>query len=120
MKKETLYKQLIIDHYKHPLNHGVLDEYTHIADESNASCGDEVRVTIRVEDGVIEDIMFDTRGCAISVAAASLLSENLKGEQLSKLGDIEKHSLELINMSEHSGRVKCGTIAAKALIKALS
>ncbi|WKZ31477.1 MAG: SUF system NifU family Fe-S cluster assembly protein [Candidatus Dojkabacteria bacterium] len=119
MKKETLYKQQIIDHYKYPHNHGVLDDCTHKAEETNSSCGDEVKVTLKVENGVVNDVKFEARGCAISIAAASMLSDQIKGLKVEELHDLEKLSLKLINMDESSGRIKCGTLAAKAVEKAI-
>lgn len=119
MKSETLYKQLILDNYKKPKNQGTLPSYTHSAKESNASCGDNVSVTLQIEDGVIEDVKFQSDGCAISIAAASLLSQEIKGKRVADLGDLKAVSLNLINMKESSGREKCGTIAALAVQKAI-
>lgn len=119
MKSETLYKQLILDNYKKPKNQGTLPFYTHSSKESNASCGDHVSVTLQIEDGVIEDVKFQSDGCAISIAAASLLSQEIKGKRVADLGDLKAVSLNLINMKESSGREKCGTIAALAVQKAI-
>ena len=77
---DQLYRELILDHYKNPRNHGLLDPADAQAEGQNPLCGDEIFVSVRLGEGdVIEEVGFDGRGCAISQAATSMLSDLVKG-----------------------------------------
>ena len=88
---EQLYREVILDHYKAPRNHGVLEPHDAIAEGQNPLCGDEVTVSLRFGEGdVIEDVGFEGRGCAISQAATSMLTDLVKGRTAAGgLGDAE-------------------------------
>lgn len=77
-----LYQQVILEHYRHPRNRGAVPGATHQGTASNPVCGDEVVVQVRMRDDVIEAVMFSGRGCAISQAAASLMTGALTGRTL--------------------------------------
>ena len=78
---DQLYRELILDHYKNPRNHGLLDPADAHAEGQNPLCGDEISVSVRLGEGdVIEEVGFDGRGCAISQAATSMLSDLVKGK----------------------------------------
>ena len=77
-----LYQEVILDHGKSPRNFGKLDGATDDAHGHNPLCGDTVTIYVKVNDGVIDDIQFEGRGCAISVASASMMTEILKGKSL--------------------------------------
>ena len=83
---DDLYRDYILDHYKHPRNFGELEPHDLEALEHNPLCGDELGVHIRVQDDRIADLRFHGHGCAISQAAASISSEELKGMPLSEVG----------------------------------
>ena len=76
------YSETIKHHYHHPLNTGKLSNYTHSAEQLNPLCGDEIKVYLDVKDNRIRDIRYEARGCMISIAAASVLSEFVKGKTL--------------------------------------
>ena len=76
---DDLYRDYILDHYKQPRNFGELEPHDAEALEHNPLCGDELGVHVRISDGRIEDLRFHGHGCAISQAAASIASEELKG-----------------------------------------
>jgi len=117
--KNTLYKQEIIDHYKNPRNFGAVGEVrkmTWHVDVANVSCGDELSMGLEVADGKVEDVRIFARGCAISVASASILSEKVKGQTVEKLkGFTVEDVLSLVNMQKTSPRVKCGLLSYEAL-----
>ena len=75
----SLYQEIILDHGKSPRNMRVVEHATCTAKGNNPMCGDKVTVTARVNDGVIEDLAFEGKGCAISIASASMMSQALKG-----------------------------------------
>jgi nitrogen fixation NifU-like protein len=77
---EQLYRELILDHYKNPRNHGLLEPSDARAEGQNPLCGDEVAVSVRFGEGdVVEEVGFEGRGCAISQAATSMLTDLVKG-----------------------------------------
>ena len=75
-----LYQEVILDHSKHPRNKGGLEHATHRAQGSNPLCGDQLALFVEVADGRVRDVRFSGRGCAISTASASLLTEAVKGK----------------------------------------
>ncbi len=75
-----LYQEVIFDHNRSPRNFGSLDDANRTAEGYNPLCGDQVKLYLRVEDGVIKDVSFDGQGCAISTASASIMTEALKGK----------------------------------------
>lgn len=113
------YKDEIIDHYKYPRNFGDLDDPKIVVDEDNTSCGDMVEIYVRLDNKKkIVTMKWRGVGCAISTAAASMLSEKVVGmskEKLEKFG--EKGVVELLGGEISAGRMKCATLAYRALLK---
>jgi nitrogen fixation NifU-like protein len=77
-----LYQELILDHNRQPRNRGAVDEPDRSAEGFNPLCGDQVTITLRLTDGVIDEVRFDGKGCAISTASASLMSEAVNGKTI--------------------------------------
>jgi nitrogen fixation protein NifU and related proteins len=91
---EQLYRELILDHYKNPHNHGLLDPEDARAEGQNPLCGDEVTVSVRIDAaGAIEDVGFEGRGCAISQAATSMLTDLVKGRSAAEVAAMPKEEL---------------------------
>ena len=115
-----IYRQIILDHYKHPRNFGHLDNPDAKTEEGNVTCGDRIVMEIAVTGGVVRDTRFSEEGCAISLAAASMLTEKVKGM---KISDIKKLKADdIMNMLETTltpSRVKCATLPLEVLTKAL-
>ncbi|MBI1871959.1 iron-sulfur cluster assembly scaffold protein [Candidatus Collierbacteria bacterium] len=113
------YKEEIIDHYKYPRNFGDLEDPKVTVDENNSSCGDMVEIYARLDnDQRILVMKWRGVGCAISTAAASMLSEKVVGmgkEDLEKFR--EKGVVELLGGDISAGRMKCATLAYRALLK---
>jgi nitrogen fixation NifU-like protein len=76
---EDLYRELILDHYENPRNYGVLPDADISYEDDNPLCGDRIRIDLKVQDGRIVDVRFSGKGCAISQASASMLTERIKG-----------------------------------------
>lgn len=131
---DTLYRQVIMDHYKTPRNRGTLDGDAFTIEMNNPTCGDRIELSIQVEDGIVKDVKFDGEGCSISMASASMMTQAIKGQpvedalKMSKLfsnmmigekidtedldiGDIEA----LQGVSKFPARIKCATLAWKAM-----
>jgi len=119
---EQLYREVILDHYKAPRNHGVLEPYDAIAEGQNPLCGDEITVSLRLgEDDVIEDVGFEGRGCAISQAATSMLTEIVVGRTAQDVGSMPKEELlEEIGIPLTPVRLKCALLGLGVLKVALN
>ena len=118
---DDLYRDYILDHYKHPRNFGELEPHDLEALEHNPLCGDELGVHIRVQDDRIADLRFHGHGCAISQAAASISSEELKGMEVSEAGQLGADwLLELLGIPISATRRKCALLGLKAVRGALT
>ncbi len=118
---EQLYREVILDHYKAPRNFGLLDPHDAAADGQNPLCGDEVTVTVRFGDGdVIEEVGFEGRGCAISQAATSMLTDLVKGRPVSEVAVMPKEELlDEIGIPLTPVRLKCALLGLGVLKVAL-
>lgn len=117
MMDESIYREQIIDLYEHPMNYGELDPHDFSYEEDNPLCGDVVRIDVRLgDDGRVSDIAWSGDGCAISQAAASLLTEEAKGMTLEELRTFSKDRLlELVGVKLSMMRVKCALLSLKVL-----
>ncbi|MCB9802756.1 iron-sulfur cluster assembly scaffold protein [Candidatus Nomurabacteria bacterium] len=117
-----LYAQNIIEHYKQPRNHGRLAEPKISGKQMNRSCGDQLAVDLRIKDDQIEDLKFEANGCAISVAAMSILSEKLIGQNITEVLAINYQSLlDMLGLPVGERRYKCvllGLITVQNIILA--
>jgi nitrogen fixation protein NifU and related proteins len=118
---EQLYRELILDHYKNPRNHGLLADADAQAEGQNPLCGDEVTVSVRLGEGdVIEDVGFEGRGCAISQAATSMLSDLVKGRTAAEVAAMPKEELlEEVGIPLTPVRLKCAILGLGVLKVAL-
>ncbi len=106
----------ILDHYKHPRNHGVIEQPSVSREEHNPMCGDRVRVDLLIADNTIHDLRFSGRGCTISQAAASMMTEALKGQPIEAAKRFTKEDiLELLGIPIGYTRMKCALLGLKAL-----
>jgi nitrogen fixation NifU-like protein len=111
---DDLYQQNILDHWKHPRNSGRLERATVSHDEVNPLCGDKLHFELLIEDDVITDVRFTGRGCAISQAAASMLTEAVKGKPLAEAKRIGKEEmLDLLGIPIGYTRLKCALLGLK-------
>jgi nitrogen fixation protein NifU and related proteins len=114
---EQLYREQILEHYKHPQNFGRLDEFDLEYEDSNPFCGDEQHVWIRLDgDGRVAEVSFEGKGCAISTAATSLLTEELEGMTREELVALPKERvLDLLGIEISATRMKCALLGLKVL-----
>ena len=135
---EQLYRQVIMDNYKNPKNKGLIlnPEYVNIH-LKNPSCGDDMHVCCKVSNGMIEDVRHDGHGCSICCSSASVMSGLLKGRTVSEAQDIINDFYEMVkgndiadeermdeaiaykSVSQFPARIKCATLAWKAMEEAL-
>jgi nitrogen fixation protein NifU and related proteins len=118
---EQLYRELILDHYKNPRNHGLLADADAQAEGQNPLCGDEVTVSVRLGAGdVIEEVGFEGRGCAISQAATSMLTDLVKGRTAAEVASMPKEELlEEVGIPLTPVRLKCAILGLGVLKVAL-
>jgi nitrogen fixation protein NifU and related proteins len=119
---EQMYREVILDHYKNPRGHGALEGAHAQAEGQNPLCGDEVTIYVRfAEDGeTIDDVGFEGRGCAISQAATSMLTELVKGRKASEVAELPKDELlEEIGIPLTPIRLKCAILGLGVLKVAL-
>ena len=114
---DQLYREQILDHYKHPHNFGELEDPDLEFVDLNPLCGDELRVQLRTDDdGRIEEIRFSGQGCAISQAAASLVSDEVKRMSVGDLLRLDKSFvLDLLGIDISATRMKCALLSLKVL-----
>lgn len=134
---DALYRRVIMDHYKNPRNKGTLENGNLTIDMNNPTCGDRIHLTMNVENGIVTDAKFEGEGCSISMASASMMTQMIKGkdvetaEALSHIfsdmvqgkeyeGDLDLGDMEALQgVSKFPARIKCATLAWKAMEKGL-
>ena len=119
---DQLYREVILDHYKNPRGHGALEPSDAHAEGQNPLCGDEVSIFVRfgADGDTIDEIGFEGRGCAISQAATSMLTEMVKGRKASEVADLPKEDLlEEIGIPLTPIRLKCAILGLGVLKVAL-
>ena len=114
---DDMYRDYILDHYKNPRNSGELPGATNTYHDTNPLCGDEITMMLKVDDaGVVDDVRFIGRGCAISQASASILTEEVKGKTLDELRALDRdHVLGNLGITISPARIKCALLSLKAL-----
>ena len=132
----TLYQEVILDHSRHPRNFGPAEDANREAKGNNPLCGDRMTIYLRLDSGLIADAKFEGRGCAISLASASMMTEMIKGmseeaardlfERFHALvtdgngGDADLGELEALSgVRQFPTRIKCATLAWHAMTAAL-
>ena len=115
---DNLYRDFILEHYRQPHNRGVLDPHDlHFAD-SNPTCGDELSMTLRLDpaDNRISDVAFDGRGCAISQASASIMTDELRGMSLDEVRAMDpREVVTALGVPIGPARLKCALLGYKVL-----
>lgn len=138
MKLENLYRQIIMEHYKNPLNKGLLGDADYLLiNMHNPSCGDDVTVQLKVENNIVKDIRHTGVGCSICCSSASVMSEALKGLEKEEAIKVAENFINMVTNKEfdtsylrgdmlaYSGvrtfpaRVRCATLAWVAIEKGL-
>jgi nitrogen fixation NifU-like protein len=116
MAVDALYRDYILEHYKHPRNFGVLEPHDLEHHDHNPLCGDELGVHIRVEDSKIAELRFHGQGCAISQAAASIASEELVGMTIDEVPELSAEwVIDLLGIDISPTRRKCALLSLKVM-----
>ena len=111
-----LYRENILDHYKHPRHHGTLENPDISYEDANPLCGDVLRMDFKLKEGRIDQVAFSGHGCSISQASASMLCERVHGMSLEEAKKISREDvLEMLGIELGPVRLKCGMLALKTL-----
>ena len=139
---EDLYREIILDHYRTPRNRGELDAPAVSAEGHNPLCGDEIRIFVDVQDGVVTDVRFNGSGCSISQSSASMMTSAIKGKPVDQVKAIVKKFKSMMTVDEDEApvdeslnlgdlealqgvvkfpvRIKCATLGWNTLLDALT
>lgn len=113
---DDLYRELILDHYQHPHNHGEIPGADISYEDSNPLCGDKIRIDIKLKNNIVEDVKFNGKGCAISQASASMLTDELIGKSLDEVKKLDKKFiLDLLGIPLGPARIKCALLPLKVI-----
>jgi nitrogen fixation NifU-like protein len=114
---DDFYRDYILDHYRNPRNFGHLDKADAQAEDLNPLCGDTIKFELKVDEaGRVEDVRFSGKGCAISQASASMLTETVKGQKLEDVARLSKDVvLENVGIGISPTRMKCAMLGLKVL-----
>jgi nitrogen fixation NifU-like protein len=117
---DDLYRDYILEHYRRPHNFGVLDDATNSQEGANPLCGDRITLQLRIRDGRVDGVGFTGRGCAISQASASLLTDEIKGKPVATAAGMQAGDvLELLGIEISPARMKCALLSLETLQQAL-
>src|SRR3989344_3043319 len=113
MEIDQMYQEQILDHYKNPRNRGIIGNATVHHHEKNPLCGDELDVYLLIDDDKnIADVKIQTRGCAISTASASMMTDKIKGRNINEMMKMTKDDvLEMIGIPISAARLKCALLS---------
>jgi nitrogen fixation NifU-like protein len=114
---DDMYREVILDHYKNPRNKGILDPHDFSYEDENPLCGDKLRIDVRLDaERRVKEVAFSGRGCAISQASASMLTETIVGKTLDEIKQLKKDDiLELLGIELGPVRLKCALLSLKVL-----
>ena len=114
---DDFYKEYILDHYRNPRNYGHLERVDATAEDLNPLCGDTIKIELALDgQGRVEDVRFSGKGCAISQASTSMLTESVKGMKLEDVARLSQESvLENVGIGISPTRMKCAMLGLKVL-----
>jgi nitrogen fixation NifU-like protein len=117
---DDLYRDYILEHYRRPHNFGVIEDPSASYEGANPLCGDRITMMLGVRDGIVERVGFTGRGCAISQASASLLTDEIKGKPVAQVAALGNDDvLELLGIDISPARLKCAILSLDAVQHAL-
>ncbi len=115
---DQLYREIILENWQHPHHSGVLENPDFDVELDNPTCGDHVRATGKIVDGVLTDVAFKVDGCAISIAGGSLLSDTIIGKKLADIQQMDEEKLLAeIDLSVTPARTRCALLSFAVLKK---
>jgi nitrogen fixation protein NifU and related proteins len=121
MSMDDYYREYILEHYRNPRNYGTLEHPTAHAEDSNPLCGDHLAIDLVVDGDHVSEVRFKGRGCAISQASASMLSEMIEGKAVEEVVQLGKDDiLEALGIAISPARTKCAYLSLRVLHRSLA
>ncbi|SRR5579883_1138951 len=115
------YREYILDHYRNPRNYGKLEQPDAHAEDSNPLCGDQLAIDLKIDGDRVTEVRFQGRGCAISQASASMLSEMIEGRTIDEVIGLGKDDvLDALGISISPARLKCAFLCLRVLHRSLA
>ena len=115
----ALYSEKVMDHFRNPRNVGVLEDANGIGEVGNAKCGDIMKMYLKIEDGVIRDVKFETFGCGSAIASSSMATEMIKGQPVSEAMKLTNKAVAEALDGLPDYKMHCSVLAEQAIKSAL-
>ena len=115
----ALYSEKVMDHFRNPRNVGVLEDANGIGEVGNAKCGDIMKIYLKIKEGVIEDVKFETFGCGSAIASSSMATELIKGKPLSQALTLTNQAVTEALDGLPAHKIHCSVLAEEAIKKAI-
>ena len=115
----ALYSEKVMDHFRHPRNVGVIEDANGIGEAGNAKCGDIMKMYLKIEDGIVQDVKFETFGCGSAIASSSMATEMIKGQPLSQVRQLTNKAVAEALDGLPDYKMHCSVLAEEAIRAAL-
>lgn len=115
----ALYSEKVMDHFRNPRNVGVIEDANGIGEVGNAKCGDIMKMYLKIEDGIVEDVKFETFGCGSAIASSSMATEMIKGKPLSEVKQLTNKAVAEALDGLPDYKMHCSVLAEEAIKSAL-
>ena len=115
----ALYSEKVMDHFRNPRNVGVIEDADGVGEVGNAKCGDIMKIYLKIEDGIVEDVKFETFGCASAVASSSMATELIKGQPVSEALKLTNQAVAEALDGLPAYKMHCSVLAEEAIKNAL-
>ena len=115
----ALYSEKVMDHFLHPRNVGVIEDANAVGEVGNAKCGDIMKMYLKIEDDVIQDVKFETFGCGSAIASSSMATEMIKGKPLSEAMQLTNKAVTEALDGLPAHKLHCSVLAEEAIQSAL-
>ncbi len=115
----ALYSEKVMEHFRHPRNVGVIEDADGVGEVGNAKCGDIMKMYLKIEDGIIVDVKFETFGCGSAIASSSMATELIKGQPVSEVRKLTNQAVAEALDGLPAYKMHCSVLAEEAIQKAL-
>ena len=115
----ALYSEKVMDHFLHPRNVGVIEDADAVGEVGNARCGDIMKMYLKIKDGIVVDVKFETFGCGSAIASSSMATEMIKGKPLSEVEKLTNQAVPEALDGLPAHKIHCSVLAEEAIKSAL-
>ena len=115
----ALYSEKVMDHFLHPRNVGVIEDADAVGEVGNARCGDIMKMYLKIKDGIVVDVKFETFGCGSAIASSSMATEMIKGKPLSEVEKLTNQAVTEALDGLPAHKIHCSVLAEEAIKSAL-